>query len=256
MVNIILSGANGKMGQVITRLAAESDDVEIVSGVDINDSIKNSYPVYKSVFEVTQSADVIIDFSHPMCLEPLLDYACEKKIPAVIATTGLSDNQKKLIKKASEHTAVFFSANMSLGINLITDLAKRAAKLLEDDFDIEIVERHHRQKIDAPSGTALAIADEISDVLSQTPVYIYDRHSQRKKRGKAEIGLHSVRGGTIVGDHEIIFAGTDEVIEISHHAASKEVFAVGAIRAAKFLYEKKNKNANGLYNMNDLISSL
>lgn len=252
MINVILSGANGKMGQVITRIVSETEDVKIIAGVDINDSVQNSYPVYKSIFEITEAADVIIDFSHPMCIEPLLDYACEKKIPAVIATTGLSENQKKLIEKAAEHTAVFFSANMSLGINLIIDLAKRAAKLLEGSFDIEIVERHHRQKIDAPSGTALAIADEISGVLSETPVYIYDRHSQRKKRGKTEIGLHSVRGGTIVGDHEIIFAGTDEVIEIAHHAASKEVFAVGAVRAAQFLCTKKT----GLYNMSDLVSSL
>ena len=252
MVKIILNGANGKMGQVITRLAADMEDVCIVAGVDINDSITNSYPVYSDIFEVRESADVIIDFSHPMCLESVLKYACQNKIPSIIATTGLNDNQKELIIKASKDTPIFFSANMSLGINLIIDLAKRAAKLLEGNFDIEIVERHHRQKIDAPSGTALAIADEISGVLSEPSAYVYDRHSQRKKRSKTEIGLHAVRGGTIVGDHEIIFAGTDEVIEISHHASSKEVFAVGALRAAQFI---KDKEA-GMYNMNDLVSSL
>lgn len=251
MTRIILSGANGKMGQVITRLVSEDENTVIAAGVDINDSQKNDYPIYKDIFEVTQNADVIVDFSHPSCLEGLLSYACEKKIPAVIATTGLSESQKEMIKRASEKTAMFFSANMSLGINLLIDLAKKAAKLLEG-YDIEIIEKHHRQKIDAPSGTALAIADEISETLKNSPLYMYDRHSQRKKRGKDEIGLHSVRGGTIVGDHEIIFAGTDEVISLSHHAASKEVFAVGAIRAARFLADKKS----GMYNMNDLVAAI
>lgn len=252
MVKLILSGANGKMGQVITRLVNENDSVTIAAGVDINDSIKNTYPVYADIFEVVEDADVIVDFSHPSCLEGVLGYAKEKKIPAIICTTGLSDNQKNMIAEASKQTAIFFSANMSLGINLLIDLAKRAAKLLEGSFDIEIVERHHRQKIDAPSGTALAIADEIADVLKDAPAYTYDRHSQRKKRSNTEIGLHSVRGGTIVGDHEIIFAGNDEVIELSHHAASKEVFAVGAIKASQYMCGKKT----GMYSMNDLVSNM
>lgn len=252
MLKIILSGACGKMGRVITRLVEESSDAKIVAGVDINDSVENTYPVYKSIYEVVEKADVIIDFSHPMCVESVLSYALEKKIPAVVATTGLSENQKQLVFEASKKVAIFYSANMSLGINLIIDLAKRAAKLLEGNFDIEIIERHHRQKIDAPSGTALAIADEISSVLNETPAYVYDRHSQRKKRSKNEIGLHAVRGGTIVGDHEIVFAGTDEVIEINHRAASKEVFAVGAIRAAQFVSGKKP----GMYKMSDLVESL
>lgn len=252
MINIIMNGANGKMGQVIGRLVRDMDDMRIAAGVDINDFIENEYPVYKDIFEVCEKADAIIDFSHPSCLEPVLKYACEKKLPAVIATTGLSENQKKMIFEAAESTAVFFSANMSLGINLLIDLAKRAAKLLEGNFDIEIIEKHHNQKIDAPSGTALAIADGVSSVLSSPPAYVYDRHSQRKKRGKAEIGLHAVRGGTIVGDHDVIFAGTDEIITLSHHAASKEVFAVGAVRAAQFLQGKKA----GLYDMGDLVSSL
>jgi len=252
MVRVILSGANGKMGRVISRIVSETEDVCIVAGVDINDEMTSGYPVYKSIFEVSEEADVIIDFSHPMCLESVLEYSRKKNIPSVIATTGLSESQKQLIKNTSEKVAVFFSANMSLGINLIIDLAKRAAKLLEGNFDIEIIERHHNQKIDAPSGTALAIADEISGVLSEVPEYVYDRHSQRKKRTKTEIGLHSLRGGTIVGDHEIVFAGTDEIIEISHHAASKEVFAVGAVRAAQFIC----KMEPGLYSMSDLVSSL
>ena len=252
MLKIILAGANGKMGQVITRLVSDMDDACIVAGVDINDSVANDYPVYSDIFDINEQADVIVDFSHPMCLESILKYARKNKMPAVIATTGLGENHKEFINEAAKEIAIFFSANMSLGVNLIIDLAKRAAKLLEGDFDIEIVERHHRQKIDAPSGTALAIADELSSVLTQTPAYVYDRHSQRKKRSNTEIGLHSVRGGTIVGDHEIIFAGTDEVIEIAHHASSKEVFAVGSVRAAHFIYNKKA----GMYNMTDLVSSL
>ena len=252
MVKVIMNGANGKMGQVITRLVSEMEEVSIVAGVDINDSVVNPYPVYRDIFEVREPADVIIDFSHPSCLEPLLSYACEKGLPVVVATTGLSENQKEMIRTAAGKTAVFFSANMSLGINLLIDLAKRAAKLLEGNFDIEIIEKHHNQKIDAPSGTALAIADAVSSVLSTPPAYVYDRHSQRKKRSTNEIGLHAVRGGTIVGDHDVMFAGTDEIITLSHHAASKEVFAVGAVRAAQFLCGKKP----GLYDMGDLVSSL
>lgn len=252
MTKIILNGANGKMGQVITRLVSEMDDVEIVAGVDINDSIENGYPVYKDIYDVDDKADAIIDFSHPSCLEAVLGYATEKQVPAIICTTGLSDEQRASIIKASEKVAMFFSANMSIGINLIIDLAKRAAKLLEGSFDIEIIEKHHRLKIDAPSGTALAIADEISSVLENEPAYVYDRHSQRKKRTDTEIGLHSIRGGTIVGEHDVVFAGNDEVITLSHHAASKEVFAVGAIKAAKYMSGKKP----GMYSMNDLVSSM
>ena len=252
MTKIILNGCNGKMGQVITRIVSENDNAEIVAGVDINTSVKNSYPVYSSPFDITEEADVIIDFSHPDCLENLLSFAMQKKIGAVIATTGLSSSQKLMLEEASAKIPVFFSANMSLGINLIIDLAKRAAKLLEGSYDIEIIEKHHNQKIDAPSGTALAIADGISEVLEEKPAYVYDRHSVRKKRSKTEIGLHAVRGGTIVGEHEVIFAGNDEIIELKHHAASKEVFAVGAVKAAIFL---KGKDAK-MYNMNDLVASI
>lgn len=252
MTKIILNGCNGKMGQVISRLVADDETTEIVAGIDINGSVNNSYPVFISLSEFKGDADVIIDFSHPSCLSGLLEYSKKRNLPIIVSTTGLSKEQKDEMCEASKTVPVFFSANMSLGINLLINLAKTATKLLEGDFDIEIVERHHNLKIDAPSGTALAIADAIDETLSSPAEYVYDRHSVRKKRKNTEIGLHSVRGGTIVGDHDVIFAGTDEVIELKHSAHSKEVFAVGAIRAAKFMKGK----LPGMYNMDDLIESL
>lgn len=250
MINIIMNGCNGKMGQVITRLAEEDENVRICAGVDINNKINNSYPVFKTPDEYTGEADVLIDFSHPSSLTGVLEYCKKKQLPVILATTGFSAAQKEEFKEASKEIPVFFSANMSLGINLLISLAQKAAKLLEGNFDIEIIERHHNQKIDAPSGTALAIADAIDETLSYPAEYVYDRHSVRRKRKGTEIGISSVRGGTIVGDHEVIFAGNDEVIELSHHAASKEVFAVGALKAAKFMKGK----AAGMYDMNDLIA--
>lgn len=252
MTKIIMNGCNGKMGQVITRLVSEDKDCEIVAGFDINDTIENTYPVFTNPDDFTGEADVVIDFSHPSALTPILNYCKKRNLPVILATTGYSDEQKKEFTDASEVLPVFFSANMSLGINLIIALAKKATKLLEGNFDIEIVERHHNQKIDAPSGTALAIADAIDETLSFPAEYVYDRHAVRKKRKNTEIGIHAVRGGTIVGEHEVIFAGTDEVIELKHSASSKEVFAVGAIKAAKFMTDKPA----GMYNMNDLISNL
>lgn len=252
MIRIIMNGCNGKMGQVITRLAAEDKDCEIVAGVDVNTSIQNTYPVYKSLDEFDGDADVVIDFSHPSCLTGILEYCKKKKLPVILSTTGFTPEQKEEFKAASSEVPVFFSANMSLGINLLIALAKKATKLLEGNFDIEIIEKHHNQKIDAPSGTALAIADAIDETLSYPAEYIYDRHNVRRKRGEHEIGIHAVRGGTIVGEHEVLFAGTDEVIELKHSAHSKEVFAVGAIRAAKFITSKPA----GMYDMNDLISEL
>lgn len=252
MTKIVMNGCNGKMGQVITRLVAEDDDCEIVAGFDVNDTIDNTYPVFTNPDEFTGEADVVIDFSHPSALTNVLNYCKKRKFPVILATTGFTNEQKQEFTDASKEIPVFFSANMSLGINLLIDLAKKATKLLEGNFDIEIVERHHNQKLDAPSGTALAIADAIDETLSFPAEYVYDRHAVRKKRKKTEIGLHAVRGGTIVGDHDIIFAGTDEVIELKHSAHSKEVFAVGAVKAAKFI---TNKPA-GLYNMNDIISNL
>ena len=252
MTKIVMNGCNGKMGQVITRLVAEDDNCEIVAGFDVNDTIDNTYPVFTNPDEFTGEADVVIDFSHPSALTNVLNYCKKRKFPVILATTGFTNEQKQEFIDASKEIPVFFSANMSLGINLLIALAKKATKLLEGNFDIEIVERHHNQKLDAPSGTALAIADAIDETLSFPAEYVYDRHAVRKKRKKTEIGLHAVRGGTIVGEHDIIFAGTDEVIELKHSAHSKEVFAVGAVKAAKFI---TNKPA-GLYNMNDIISNL
>lgn len=250
MTKIIMNGCNGRMGQFIVKTVAETDDCEIVCGIDINDSVKNDFPVYRSLAEFDGKADVLIDFSHPSTLTSVLDYAKATKTPAIICTTGLSAEQKAEIGAAAKEVAVFFSANMSLGVNVIIDLAKKATKVLEDNFDIEIIEKHHNQKLDAPSGTALAIADAISETLSGEAQYVYDRHAVRKKRDKNEIGIHSIRGGTIVGEHSVIYAGKDEIIEIKHIATSREVFATGAVKAAKFLAGKPA----GFYDMNDLIS--
>ena len=250
MTKIIMNGCNGKMGQVITRIIADTEGCEIVCGVDINTEIKNEYPVYKSISEFDGKADVIIDFSHPSTLTSVLNYAKSTNTPAIICTTGLSAEQKAEIGAASKDVAMFFSANMSLGVNVLVDLVKKATKVLEENFDIEIIEKHHNQKIDAPSGTALTIADAIAETLTNEAEYTYDRHSVRKKRAKNEIGIHSLRGGSIVGEHSVIFAGQDEIIEIKHTATSKEVFAVGAVKAAKFLAGKPA----GMYDMNDLIS--
>lgn len=252
MAQILLSGANGKMGQAVSRVAAQSDLLTICAGLDINTQPHFDYPVYDDLSQVTEQVDVIIDFSHPAMLDRILDWATQHEVPAVICTTGLTTEQISRIQYEAKRIPIFFSANMSLGVNLLIDLVTRAAKILEDNFDIEIIEKHHNQKLDAPSGTALAIADAVADTVSYPAEYVYDRHSVRKKRDKREIGLHAVRGGTIVGEHEVLFAGTDEVISIKHAATSKEVFAVGAVRAALFIKEQKP----GLYAMKDLIAAL
>ena len=249
MINIALFGCNGKMGQVIAKILSTDPDAKIAFGFDINTEAKNSFPVYDDIKSIKEKADVVIDFSHPSMLGSIIEYCSAMCVPAVIATTGLSDSQLSDVDALSKKVAVFRSANMSLGINLLISLAEKASALLGDKFDIEIIEKHHNQKIDAPSGTALMIADAISDCLEQKPEYVYDRHSQRKKRSKAEIGLHAVRGGTIVGEHDVIFAGNDEIVTISHTAMSKEIFAEGAIKAAKFLIGKEA----GMYNMSQLI---
>lgn len=251
MTNVLLCGAGGKMGHAVARVIENNNEVSIVAGFDISVPTDVSFPVYTSLSEITENVDVIIDFSHPSLTDSILDYATSTKTPAVICTTGLSNEQLTRIKQVSDTVAVFFSANMSLGVNLLIDLVKKASKILEDNFDIEIIEKHHNQKIDAPSGTALAIADAISDSVSYGAEYTYDRHSVRQKRNKKEIGIHAVRGGTIVGEHSVIFAGCDEVIELKHTATSKEVFAVGAVKAAMFLKSKEP----GFYAMNDLIDA-
>lgn len=249
MTKIILSGCNGRMGQAISRLAEENKECEIVCGFDINTEQKNSYPVYSNYSEFFGEADVLIDFSNPSNFRAVTDFVKERGLACVIATTGLSKEQKESISALSKTNAVFYSANMSLGVSLITELASRAARLLEGSFDIEIIEKHHNQKLDAPSGTALAIADAISESLTEAPHYVYDRHSVRKKREPNEIGIHSVRGGTIVGEHSVLFAGNDEIIEIKHTATSREVFAVGAVKAGIFMAGKPA----GLYSMKNLV---
>lgn len=250
MTRIIISGCNGTMGRVVSSCVSEHTDCETVAGIDINKNLKDSFPVFASPEEINVKADAVIDFSNPALLLPLLKYGEQTKTPLVLCTTGYTKEQVAELKKVSRKIPVFYSGNMSLGINLITELAKKAAKVLGSDFDIEVIEKHHNQKIDAPSGTALMIADGISSVVGRDMDYVYDRHSQRKKRSQNEIGIHSVRGGTIVGEHEVIFAGPQEVITISHSAQSKEIFARGAVNAAVYISSK----AQGLYTMSDLLN--
>ncbi|MDF2907029.1 MAG: dapB [Herbinix sp.] len=251
MTNIILRGCNGKMGQVISDIVDADENTVIIAGIDVAQSRNNKYPVYQSFTQCNVRADVIIDFSAPVNLEEMLDFAVSRKIGIVLCTTGFSKEQLILIDKASTQIPILRSANMSMGINLITKLLQEAAVILSDaGFDIEIVERHHNKKIDAPSGTALALADAMNEVLNNEYSYQYDRSNERVPRSKKEIGISAVRGGTIVGEHEIIFAGTDEVIEIKHTAYSKAIFAKGAVQAAKFLPGK----AAGMYKMSDLMN--
>ena len=250
MLKIILSGCQGHMGRVITKLVDEQDDIKIVAGVDLQTSANGSYPVYTSFHDIRETADVIIDFSHPSVLDSLLQYTQSKKIPAVIATTGLSCCQVDSIKAAAEKVALFYSGNMSLGINLLAALVKKAAQILGDRADIEIIEAHHNQKIDAPSGTANMLLDAAIEGRDKEMVPVYDRHNRRQKRDSNEIGMHSIRGGTIVGEHQVIFAGKDEVVTLSHSAHSKEVFAVGAVKAAIFLANKPPR----LYDMADVVA--
>ncbi len=250
MIKIILNGCNGRMGRTITNMVSENLNCRIVAGIDLNDSCDNAYPVFTNIADCDVDADVIIDFSHPSAFENILGFAKQKKLPLIVATTGLSEKQKQELFAAKDEIPVFYSANMSLGVNLLISLAKKATAVLSENFDIEIIEKHHNKKLDAPSGTALAIADGITEVLETAPEYVYDRHSIRKERSKNEIGIHSVRGGTIVGEHDVIFAGTDEVITIAHQATSRDVFATGSIKAAIFMAGKPK----GLYNMDDLIS--
>ncbi len=249
MKRIILSGANGTMGRVIAASVKKRGDCTIAAGVDPAAELYDSFPVYRTYEQCQVEADVIIDFSHPAALTPLLQYAKGRKLPVVVATTGISSEQVREIETASKTLPVFFTANMSLGVNLLAELCRRAARVLGGSYDIEIIEKHHNQKIDAPSGTALMLAEVISSALPEQPKYIYDRHSRRQKRGRNEIGIHAVRGGSIVGEHDVIFAGQGEVLQISHSAASKEVFATGSVNAALFLCGQ----SPGLYDMSHLV---
>ncbi len=250
MVRAIMHGCNGKMGQVITGLVKNDEEITFVAGIDTYMGIENTYPVFESIEKCDVEADVIIDFSNAKAVDNLLDYCVEKQIPVVLCTTGLSEAQLAKVEEAAKKTAVLKSANMSLGVNLLIKLLKDAAKVLGPaGYDIELVEKHHNQKVDAPSGTALALADSINEALDNEYSYVYDRSQVREKRSAKEIGISAVRGGTIVGDHEVIFAGTDEVIEFKHTAYSKAVFGKGAVEAAKFLAGKEA----GRYDMSDVL---
>lgn len=252
MIRVIMHGCNGKMGRVISGLVAEDAELAMVAGIDPVDDGHNPYPVFADITSCDVEADVLIDFSTAKVVDKLLDYCVEKNLPCVLCTTGLSLEQLDKVAEASKKVAILKSANMSLGINLLLKMLKEAAGVLAPaGFDIEVVEKHHNLKLDAPSGTALALADSINEEFDNSYEYIYDRSTRREQRSQKEIGISAVRGGTIVGDHDVIFAGTDEVITFSHTAYSKSVFAKGAVQAAKFLAGKEA----GMYGMADVINS-
>ena len=246
MLRVIISGYSGSMGKVLTKCANEDSELEIVCGAS-KDDLDVPFKTYHKMSEVEELADVIIDFSHHSTIEDTLSYAIKTKTPIVIATTGFNDEELTKIKKASNIVPIFHSSNMSLGVNVLVKLVKEAAKSL-NGFDIEIIEKHHNKKLDAPSGTAVMIANGVKEVLPDSE-YIYGRHGRSDKRSSNEIGIHAIRGGTIVGEHTTIFAGHDEVVEIKHSAQSKDIFAKGAIAAAKFLV----KQEAGYYNMNNML---
>lgn len=250
MVNVIMHGCNGHMGQTITNIIKEDNEIEIVAGIDLFDDGHNDYPVFKSFADCNIKADAIIDFCNAKAVDGLLDYAVSTETPVVLCSTGLSEEQLARVKEDSKKVAILRSANMSLGVNLIMKLLKEAAaKLVPAGFDIEIVEKHHNLKLDAPSGTAIALADSINEEFDNSYEYVYDRSQRRQKRDSKEIGISAVRGGTIVGDHDVIFAGQDEVITFSHTAYSKALFGKGAVTAAKYLAGK----GPGLYTMKEVL---
>lgn len=250
MIKVMMHGCNGAMGQVISGIIEESESAVMAVGVDFKDDGHNPYPVFKNLEDCNVDVDVIIDFSSSKATDRLLNYVAEKKIPLVLCTTGLSEEQVKKVEETSKKTAILRSANMSLGVNILLKLVNTAAKVLADaDFDIDIVEKHHKLKVDAPSGTALALADAVNEALHNEYEYVYDRSQRRIKRPKKEIGISAVRGGTIVGQHDVIFAGQDEVIEFHHTAYSKAIFGKGAVSAAVYLAGKPA----GMYDMSDVI---
>lgn len=252
MIKIIMHGYNGKMGKVICELVEKDKECEIVAGIDINPT-NAPFPTFSDINDCDIEADVIIDFSTASAVSRLIDYCVYKNMPVVICTTGLDENVLEKIEDASSKIAIFKSANMSLGINLLANLLKKAVSILDENgFDIEIIEKHHNQKIDAPSGTALLLADAINDTMSDKFEYIYDRSNIREKRSNKEIGISAIRGGNIVGEHSVIFAGRDEVIEFKHSAYSKEVFAIGSLKAGKFLAGKPA----GKYDMQSIMDTL
>lgn len=251
MTRIIMHGCNGRMGQMITGIVNEDPDAETVAGIDVADNIEtNKYPVFTDIDTCNVEADVVIDFSTAKAVDKLMDYCERRKLPLVLCSTGLSEEQIARVKNDSSKIAILKSANMSLGINVLMKALKEVAKTLAPaGFDIEIVEQHHHNKLDAPSGTALALADSINEEFDNSYEYVYDRSQVRKKRDAKEIGISAVRGGSIVGDHQVIFAGLDEVVTIQHTAYSRAIFAKGAVAAAKFLKDK----TSGLYDMSDVI---
>ena len=252
MIRAIMHGCNGHMGQVVTGLIKADQDIEIVAGIDLADCRENGYPVFTNLRDCNVDADVVIDFASAKAVVELLKFSVERQIPVVLCTTGLTEEQLQAVEEASRRVAVLKSANMSLGVNMLLKLLKDAARILAPaGFDIEIVEKHHNRKLDAPSGTALALADSINEVLDREYIYKFDRSQEHKKREKKEIGISAVRGGTIVGDHDVIFAGTDEVITFSHTAYSRAIFGKGAVQAAKFLAGKPA----GYYQMSDVIEN-
>lgn len=246
-----MHGCNGRMGQMISGLVAEEEELEIVTGVDVSNHIQNPYPVVKSINDCNTGADVIIDFGAAAAVDGLLDYCVKHQIPCVLCTTGLSEEQLAKMREASTKVAILKSANMSMGVNLLMKVLREVTPTLaEAGFDVEIVEKHHKMKLDAPSGTALALADSVNESMNNAYNYTFDRSKEKKLRDKFEIGISAVRGGTIVGDHDVIFAGTDEVITFSHVAYSRAIFAKGAIQAAKFLAGKPA----GLYDMSEVVN--
>ncbi len=252
MINVLISGCCGHMGKVVEEICTADPDVNIVAGFD-RTSAEKPYPVLSNLTDLSAKVDVVIDFSNPAALEALLAYCTANGVAAVLATTGYSQEQLAAIDAASAIVPIFRSANMSLGINVMAELVRRAAQALGDTCDIEIVERHHNRKVDAPSGTALMLADAAVSGLTTQPEYTYDRSSRRQPRPKNEIGISAVRGGTIVGVHDVIFAGRDEIIEITHTAQSREIFASGAVKAAKFLAQVSQP---GMYNMQQLVAAV
>ena len=250
MIKILMHGCNGRMGQMISGLVRDEEEMMIAAGVDTYQGVSNEYPIFGSIDACDDDVDVVIDFSNAAAADAVMEYCAKRQIPLVFCTTGLSEEQLQKLEDTAKQTAVLKSANMSLGINLLLKLLKDAAKVLAPaGYDIEIVEKHHNQKLDAPSGTALALADSINEAMDGSYVYTYDRSQVRRKREKKEIGISAVRGGTIVGEHEVLFAGLDEVIELKHTAYSRSVFGKGAVEAARFLAGKPA----GMYDMSDVI---
>jgi len=250
MIKVIINGCNGKMGQVLVKMIDEDPNMEVVAGIDSNRSTPSPFKIYFSPEDCVHKADVVIDFSHHTAVPALIDYCVASKTPVVVATTALEKEEYDLIKEASKSVAIFQSANMSLGINIMKELLKKAMPPLEEHFNVELIEKHHNKKVDSPSGTALLLADSLNEACETKKDYIYGRHSKADECKITDLGIHAIRGGTIPGEHTVIFAGPDEIIEIKHSALSRNIFASGAVKAAKYLA----KFEKGLYNMEDLLA--